>query len=131
MVADFSGAASFSSSSDMTTKKSRSTSKPRTISSAGTSFAGGFRDAPIANSGMILLVEKVRADALAFSGRVQIDRDMNEPKRDRPFPDGSHIRGNAEVDAIRVLPASLPISILAFVLGWQAHRGFLWSSRCS
>jgi len=32
---------------------------------------------------------------------------------------------NAEVDAIRVLPASLPISILAFVLGWQAHRGFL------
>jgi hypothetical protein len=32
---------------------------------------------------------------------------------------------NAEVDAIRVLPASLPISILAFVLGWQAHRGFV------
>ena len=32
---------------------------------------------------------------------------------------------NAEVDAIRVLPASLPISMLAFVLGWQAHRGFL------
>ena len=32
---------------------------------------------------------------------------------------------NAEVDAIRVLPASLPISILALVLGCQAHRGFL------
>jgi hypothetical protein len=34
-------------------------------------FAGGFRDALIANFGMILLVQKVRADgALAFSGGV-------------------------------------------------------------
>ena len=32
---------------------------------------------------------------------------------------------NAEVDAIRVLLASLPISILAFALGWQTHRVFL------
>src|ERR1700680_1598191 len=91
MAADFSGAASFSSSSDMTTKLSRSTSKPRTISSARHFFAGGFRDALIANSGMILLVQKVRADALAFSGGVQINGDMNEPERNRPFPDGSHI----------------------------------------
>ena len=30
-----------------------------------------------------------------------------------------------ELDAIRPLPASLPISILVLVLGWQAHRGFL------
>jgi len=29
------------------------------------------------------------------------------------------------VAAIRVLPASLPIRTLAFVLGWKAHRGFL------
>ena len=43
-------------------------------------------------------------------------------------------RRNAEVDAIHVLPASLPISILAFVLGWQARTEAFClgrSSRCS
>jgi hypothetical protein len=34
---------------------------------------------------------------------------------------------NAEVDAVRVLSASLPINIiLAFLLGYQAYRGFLF-----
>jgi hypothetical protein len=35
---------------------------------------------------------------------------------------------NAEVDAIRALPASLPINILAFLHGYQAWRGFLFSA---
>jgi|SRR6266436_545771 len=31
-----------------------------------------------------------------------------------------------ELDAIRPLPASLPINISAFLLGYQAYRGFLF-----
>jgi hypothetical protein len=40
---------------------------------------------------MILLVQQIRANALAFSGGVQIDGNMHEPERNRPFPDGSHV----------------------------------------
>jgi hypothetical protein len=55
-------------------------------------LAGRFRDALIADSGVILLVQQGRADALGFSSGVQIDGNLHEPERDGPFPDGSHIK---------------------------------------
>ena len=58
-------------------------------------LAGRFRDALIADSGVILLVQQVRAHALGLSSGVQIDGNMHEPERDRPFPDGSNIETKA------------------------------------
>jgi hypothetical protein len=58
-------------------------------------FAGGFRDALIANSGMILLVQKVRADALGFSGGYRLTGICTSPNATDPF----QIALNVETEA--------------------------------
>ena len=48
-------------------------------------LARGFRDGLIANSGMVLLMQQVRADALGFSSGVQTDGNSTSPKAIDPF----------------------------------------------
>jgi hypothetical protein len=75
-------AASFSSSSGDHDEIIPLDSKPRTISAAGTSLPVAQKHA--ADSRIILLMQQVRADAMAFSGRLQRSG-IDEKIRDRIF----------------------------------------------